>query len=1659
MGSPVRPVSELLLRALLCLAFAIAPALAPAQQVVGTLAIGAGAGAVVADPAKDRFFVAAHDANLIALIDGSSRAKFTIPVTGPVALAFEPNTQSVYIATDAGLFQVLESSDVVGTGLVHPVSALAVNPVTREIYALDHAGGFVYVVSAVSEAVSASYPIACPAAVAVNAVTNRAYVTSDCTTKVTVIDGAARTSHAITVPAAPQAIAVNPVTNRVYVAHGGTTGVTWFDGASETPAAVAGAFSSPVAIALNPATNRIFVANFATDDVAVIDGGANTSANVAVAASPNAIAVDGVRNRIYVAGAGGTVSVLDGTTLARTDLAAGTDPASIALNPLTSRVVVANSGSGDATLIDGRVYKQATLDASDVRAAAVNPFTHRAYLAVGGSPGSVKVIDTSTDANAVVATVPVGDDPGALAVDFASNRVYAANLGSDSVSAIDGATNAVTTTLTLGATPGGIAVNAATRKLYVTQPSNGNVLVFDGLDLAATPATVSVGGTPGKIVVDASLGNAFVLTGSQVVAIDPAGVTHSALPAQPNALADFTVIVDGFTYVYAAETAANTVLKYRNGDLDSIITVPNPVALDGDNVTKKVYAATGTTLDEIVSNGVQAGVVTPLAVPDGANTVAVDQVSRRIFVSGNTQVAVLDAASLSLSATVGAITTSLPGRAVVDPVSGKAFVPVPGALASAIVVQEATPPVLANHRPDATYGIGGFTSNTGDPPFVPLPSLSATLCCAYAPADPSIIWVYYGTNGVHGAFNVLGGSGPFSQELGFPAGVTFVTLFASDAMSGTGPVGQGAAFSGAGSLIGAPRVFPVAVVDPPTFVTISLPAGKQGVPYSGFASAHGGIGALSYTVARLPDGLAVSSADGTVSGIPSVAGGSSVIVQVTDASGGFTQVTSFIDVLPGDPQISAATHLDLGTEAVASESSTRGLLVTNNGWSNLVIPSVGISGPAAADFSADRLGCSTPVPPGSSCLLSVTFRPVTAVGARVASLDIASNDPATPTKSVTLTGTAVAVDTTPDFLSFPAVSNVLPGTEVTSNAISITGITAPAPISITGAGAYSIGCDSAARTTAPSTISDRQSVCLFVTSPQTLGASASATLTIGGVSATFTVTTTTGAFRLTVVPQGNGDGAVNIVANGTLLPMNCSTSLPLSNCTAVFPAGTAITLGGNALATSDFDGWTGCDSLVSLAVCSVTMNADRTVTGTFTRLHTYSITIDGNQLNPYIVTSEFGFGTLHYNPSTHVLTYTISINLQDTETATHLHGPADPGADGPIIATLPLGVAKSGTLVLDAAQEAALLANQLYIDIHTTTHPNGALRGQITTNPALTEVVLISPLVTGGRITGTTEAGKVIDCGPTCSATVPFGKAMVLQATPDPGRAFGGWGGACTGTGSCRITVDETKSVFAFFPAPADAPRLGAISTRMPALTGDNVIIGGFVVGGSVPKTVAVRARGPSLASAGVSGVLADPVLTVVNAATREVTTNDNWITAPGQLSALGFSPPDVRESAIMGTFAPGAYTAIVTGAGGTTGVAIVEVFEVDHPETPLAGISTRGEVQGGDNVMIGGFIISGNTPQTVIVRARGPSLAAAGVAGFLANPVLQIVSNQTVIASNDDWQDGPDAALIASDGFAPGDSRESALRLTLPPGAYTAIVSGAGGSTGVGIVEVFAVQ
>ena len=279
-------------------------------------------------------------------------------------------------------------------------------------------------------------------------------------------------------------------------------------------------------------------------------------------------------------------------------------------------------------------------------------------------------------------------------------------------------------------------------------------------------------------------------------------------------------------------------------------------------------------------------------------------------------------------------------------------------------------------------------------------------------------------------------------------------------------------------------------------------------------------------------------------------------------------------------------------------------------------------------------------------------------------------------------------------------------------------------------------------------------------------------------------------------------------------------------------------------------------------------------------------------------------------------------------------------------------------------------------------------------------------------------------------------------------------------------TLTIGSKTFSTTPPPAVARN---IATRLPVGTAQNVLIGGFIIQGSGPKQVVIRAVGPSL-SAFFAGALQDPRLELHDVRGNLIASNDNWRTTQiggviGSEQAIalegsGLAPTDNAESAIIATLDPGNYTAIVSGANNATGIAVVEVYDLDPVNSStLANIATRGFVQSGDNVMIGGFIYLGGAGATqVVVRGIGPSLSGVGITNPLSDPTLELHDgNGTTIATNDDWKSTPNAAAIQAAKLQPGNDVESAIYQTgLARGNYTAVLQGKNGGTGVGVVEVY---
>jgi hypothetical protein len=288
-----------------------------------------------------------------------------------------------------------------------------------------------------------------------------------------------------------------------------------------------------------------------------------------------------------------------------------------------------------------------------------------------------------------------------------------------------------------------------------------------------------------------------------------------------------------------------------------------------------------------------------------------------------------------------------------------------------------------------------------------------------------------------------------------------------------------------------------------------------------------------------------------------------------------------------------------------------------------------------------------------------------------------------------------------------------------------------------------------------------------------------------------------------------------------------------------------------------------------------------------------------------------------------------------------------------------------------------------------------------------------------------------------------------------------------------RLTVTDSRGLVslntALVPIEVNAA-LRNISTRANVQTGDNVLIAGFIVTGSDPRQILLRGIGPSLKINGqpIAGAMADPTIELHDGSTV-IATNDNWkvddATGQSQQAAIentGAAPTDDHESAIVKTLNPGTYTVVLRGKGDTTGIAVVEAFDLDPlANSKLANISTRGVVQTADNRMIAGFVAGPDNaaPTGILIRGMGPSLSNSGVPNALADPTLELHdSNGTTLRTNDNWKDTQQADIEAT-GIPPGNNLESAILVDVAPGAYTAILAGQGNTTGVGLIEIYNVH
>jgi hypothetical protein len=320
--------------------------------------------------------------------------------------------------------------------------------------------------------------------------------------------------------------------------------------------------------------------------------------------------------------------------------------------------------------------------------------------------------------------------------------------------------------------------------------------------------------------------------------------------------------------------------------------------------------------------------------------------------------------------------------------------------------------------------------------------------------------------------------------------------------------------------------------------------------------------------------------------------------------------------------------------------------------------------------------------------------------------------------------------------------------------------------------------------------------------------------------------------------------------------------------------------------------------------------------------------------------------------------------------------------------------------------------------------------------------------------------GSYIDGTLYLVGTVSNGQRTVTirgsDANPLTGSYFGYWDlAAAVAPFEATFTsaaFDDFAVRFESFP-----PRLANLSARMNVGTGDSVGIGGFIVSGNAEKLLLLRAIGPSLSLyTELSPILEDPVLELHASNGALLATNDNWKdTQQDAIQATGMQPPDDRESALLVTLDPGSYTAILRGKGETTGIGLVEAYDLPSSgDSRLANLSARGMVGTGDNVMIGGLIARGDALAHVLLRALGPSLQSSGIPNSLSDPTLELHDQYgTLIGTNDNWRESQESE-IQSSGLAPTSDEESAMIVNLLPESYTAIVHGNNNTTGIALFE-----
>jgi len=318
-----------------------------------------------------------------------------------------------------------------------------------------------------------------PHAVAVNPKTSKVYAVNTNNNAVTVMNGSTNSAATIGVGSEPMAISINSVTNKIYVGNSGSGTVSVIDGRTDVVTATVDVGALPYAVAANPVTNKIYISRTFSNTMTVIDGATNSASNLKAGIQADAIAVNPVTNKLYLTNyESQNLTVLDGATDDATSVAAGVHLWAIAVNPVTDKIYLANAGSDQLTVIDGPQNAVTSVNTGKIPCAVgVDSVANRVY-AVNYASDNVTVIDGAT--NSVLATVSVGVRPLAIGVNSTTHTIYVVNTHDNNVTVIDGTNNSIVATVPAGNSPYAVAVDAAVNKAYVSNMEKNNLTVIDG---------------------------------------------------------------------------------------------------------------------------------------------------------------------------------------------------------------------------------------------------------------------------------------------------------------------------------------------------------------------------------------------------------------------------------------------------------------------------------------------------------------------------------------------------------------------------------------------------------------------------------------------------------------------------------------------------------------------------------------------------------------------------------------------------------------------------------------------------------------------------------------------------------------------------------------------------------------------------------------------------------------------------------------------------------------------------------------------------------------------------------------------------------------------------------------------------------------------------